>query len=258
MTRQLRVLDDPDGDIGATLGLIARARRSLAEARTLPDIRRVMEIASVTVDAAQRGARLAKAQHAAAEVVDAANQAANEAAAIRIEAQARAGELLRLMADRGERGQGGRPAKRSHAATVSGGPDQAEPDDAVPSLADLGVSKSESSRWQAVAAVPAATRQQYVDDTRAARGEVSTAELLKQTRPSVDHQAIAGDARKRMRDVHRLLVALPGYRPESLVAALDVSERRDLLRVVGQLTGWIEDVRRELAIHRVSEEGEQP
>jgi hypothetical protein len=134
----------------------------------------------------------------------------------------------------------------------------------------MGVTKSDSSRWQQVAGVPAEIRQEYVDETTAARREVSTAGLLRHaqrgtdpergqvpdraTRTSIDHLAIAAEARKRMRTVHRVLVALSGYRVESLVSALDQSERRDLLRAVGQLPAWIDDVKRELAIHRVSEE----
>src|SRR5262249_47806855 len=83
-----------DADPGATMALIAAARSRLAEAQTLPDIRRVIEAAGVAVDAAQRAAKLAQAQRMASEVVEAANAAANDAAAVRIEAQARAGELL--------------------------------------------------------------------------------------------------------------------------------------------------------------------
>jgi len=238
MTTDLHVLGSPDEEIGATLRLISQARRSLAEARALPDIRRVIEVASVAVDAAQRVARLAQAQHAAAEVVEAANQAANDAASVRIEAQARAGELLQELRERGERKVPGHGT--SQPAT---------------SLGDLGVSRSDSSRWQQVASVPADVRQQYVDETKVERGEVSTAGLLRHAQRAVDHPAIAAESRRRMRGVHHILVALPGYRPESLVAALDQGERRALLRAVGQLPAWIEDVRHELAVHRVSDEG---
>jgi hypothetical protein len=47
-------------------------------------------------------AQLAEAERRTAEIVEAANQAANDAAAVRIEAQAKAGELLREMGQRGE------------------------------------------------------------------------------------------------------------------------------------------------------------
>jgi hypothetical protein len=257
MSTELPVVRVPDdADTNATLSLISQARRSLAEARTLPDIRRVMEAASVAADAAARAAKLAEAQQAAAEVVDAANEAANDAAAVRIEAQARAGELLRQMAEQGERTRPGDTDGRRLRPS--------------PNLSQLGVTKSDSSRWQQVASVPGEVRQEYLDATRAARQEVSTAGLLRHAhgrgdgqrdrprggprRGSIDHPAIAAEARKRMRTVYRGLVDLPCHRPEALVAALDRTERRTLLRALGQLPAWIEDVRRELDVHRVGKE----
>jgi hypothetical protein len=234
------VVSHPDEhEARATLDLISQARRSLNEARTLPDIRRVMEAASVAADAAQRAAKLAEARHAAAQVVDAANEAANDAAAVRIEAQAKAGELLGAMADRGERASG-RPSKVSAPSTLS----------------DLGVSRDESSLWQQVAAVPEPVRGEYVEAASAVRREVSTAGLLKhaQARSSADRPAIAAAARKRMRSVYRGVIELPGYRPEALVSALEPTERRSLLRALDRLPAWIEDVTKELAIHRVSKE----
>jgi ParB-like nuclease domain len=47
------------------------------------------------------------------------------------------------------------------------------------SLTSLGISKSESSRWQQVADVPADTRQQYVEETTTASREVSTDGLMR-------------------------------------------------------------------------------
>jgi hypothetical protein len=240
-----------DDEVLATLDLIATARRSLAEAQTLPDIRRVIEAATVAADAGKRAARLAEAERRAAAVVQAASAAANDAAAVRIEAQAKAGELLGRMSESGERhAQRGDHVSESQAATRS--------------LSDLGVSKSDSFRWQQVAAVPPAVRQEYVDATTAALGEVSTAGLLRHASAgprsgepaglgSIDHPRIAAEARRRMRAVYRGVIELPGYRPEALVSALDQAEKRSLLRALGQLRAWIEDVTSELAIHHVKE-----
>ncbi len=72
-------------------------------------------------------------------------------AAVRIEAQAKAGELLQEMAERGERARaGGAHGRRQRPST---------------SLGDLGVTKSESSRWQQVASVPGEVRTEYVEET---------------------------------------------------------------------------------------------
>lgn len=238
---------EPDADVKTTAALIATARRSLAEARTLPDIRRVMEAASVAEDAGRRAAKLAEAQRIAADVVEAANQAANDAAAVRLEAQAKAGELLREMRDSGQRANRGRRDQMSQAATFD----------------DLGVSRSDSSRWQQVAAVPAERRAEYVEETKAAGGEVSTAGLLRHAaaashpptaRRSIDHVAIGAEARKNALKVYRDLLTLAGFRPESLVSALDDRQKRYLLRTLDPIAAWLEDVRRELAVYRVTRE----
>jgi hypothetical protein len=111
-------------------------------------------------------------------------------------------------------------------------------------------------------------QQEYVSTTAAAKQEVNTAGLLRHahgrrdvesdpaqrqaTRSSIDYPAIAAEARKRMRAVFRGLSDLPGYRPEALVSALDHGERKLLLQLaVDQVPAWLEDVKRELAIHRV-------
>src|SRR5262249_28074179 len=132
----------PEADVTASVALIAVASQRLAEARGLSDVRLVIEAAGVAVDAAPRAAKRAQGHRMAVEVVEAANQAANDAAAVRIEAQARAGELLTEMRERGERERRGGDRAKSQAVT----------------LLDLGVSRMEASRWHQVAAVPAEQR----------------------------------------------------------------------------------------------------
>ncbi len=119
-----------------------------------------MEAASVAADTGRRAAKLARAQELTAGVVRDTEAAANDAAAVRIEAQAKAGELVRQMAERGERDRGDDRRSGSHRATVN--------------LDSLGVTKSEASRWQEVAAVPADTRQAYLEETKAAGAEITT------------------------------------------------------------------------------------
>jgi hypothetical protein len=61
----------------------------------------------------------------------------------RLRAERKAGEIVKQMAQSGERPSGGRPEKQSHDATAS-----------EPTLATLGVSKTQSSRWQVLADIP--------------------------------------------------------------------------------------------------------
>jgi hypothetical protein len=183
----------------STADLITNARHALAEAKTLPDIRRVIEAASVAADAGRRAAKLAEAQGLAADVVRDAEAAANDAAAVRIEAQAKAGELLRAMAKRGERSSG-----RTYLESQRATPAQ--------KLEDLGVSKSESSRWQQVAAVPADTREAYVEDTKEAGGEVTTSGLLRHAEQSQMDKDVAAAITR-----YPFLDGVPGLSSERLL-----------------------------------------
>jgi hypothetical protein len=227
--------------MAATIALVSDGWRSLGEARGLPEIRRVLEAAAVAEEAARRVARLAEAEPNAAAIVAAAVEAANDAAALRIEAQARAGDLLRQMASSGERDAGGQGRIASRPAIQ---------------LADLGITLSQSSRWQQVSAIPAETRRSYVEETKAAGGEVTTAGLLRhaaQARPSakgIDHAAIHAMAQRQIRQVHRGLTRLHTYRPDALVAALKPKERDELTESLPRLRAWVADVEAQLAAHR--------
>jgi hypothetical protein len=99
-----------------------------------------------------------------------AREAALDAAEIRLRAERRVGELLREQV----RHQGGRPLetpppeeKRSQRATVSGG--------CLPE----GVSKSQSSRWQAVAGLPEEHFERVIRQGRKA-GELTTAAAVRE------------------------------------------------------------------------------
>jgi len=58
-----RRVDRPETGGRSTLALISDARHALAEARTLPDIRKVMEAAAVASDAGRRAATLVRIVH---------------------------------------------------------------------------------------------------------------------------------------------------------------------------------------------------
>jgi hypothetical protein len=143
---------------GSDLARLSEAAIMLAEARTLPDIRKVHNLAQRAQDYA-KAARLGL-------------DAQNSAAAIRLEAEAKAGELLRQMRETGERARRGldlQPANQeSQPAT----------------LADLGVTPDESSRWQQVAQIPADERRAYVEAAQQRETEVTRAGLLRFAHPA--------------------------------------------------------------------------
>ncbi len=88
---------------------------------------------------------------------------------IKVRAERRAGELLAEMEKaRGVRMNGGN----------TGGPTMLPPVNA-PKLADLGISKNESSRWKKLAAVPEDKFEQAVSAAKEIAGEVTTAAMLR-------------------------------------------------------------------------------
>jgi hypothetical protein len=248
---ELRIVESGQTDAGlATLELISQARQALAEARTLPDIRRVIEAASVAKDASQRAARLYNAERRAVEVVEAATAAANDAATIRIEAQAKAGELLAQMRESGERAKGGEAGRRESQPVT---------------LGELGIGRMESSRWQQVAAVPPDVRAEYVEETRAAKGEVSTDGLLKHIKsraaqPTGEPAQAPEEAeppldgrQKLVHELQRALEALTTY-PPGLAASLAGDEHARFYQATRRAAWWLAHLTAE--VRRTTPRGE--
>src|SRR5216683_4533444 len=132
------------------LARLETARRLLAEVRSVNDAKAIHDFA----EAARIYARQARLGL----------EAQNDAAEIRLRAERKLGELLATM----DKHPGGN-VNRSHAATGwSGQPTR---------LHDLGISKSQSSRWQAIAAVPDHVFDQHLADVREQGRRDGTTEL---------------------------------------------------------------------------------
>ena len=89
------------------------------------------------------------------------SEAMNKCAAIKIRAERRAGEMLKDI----EKNKGGRPSEnRSHDAT---------------SLSDLGLTKSDSSRWQRLANIPENRFDDFIEMVLERTKELTSAEALR-------------------------------------------------------------------------------
>jgi len=132
--------------------LLAEAVRLLAEARDLPEVKQAMDYAWLLRQCARK-ARLGL-------------EAQNAAAAIHVEAQAKAGNLLREMAENGARHPQGRTSEVA-AGNFTGS-----------TLAELGIKRTDAYRWEQIAAVPAEVRADYVKVAGERNAEVSRAGLL--------------------------------------------------------------------------------
>jgi hypothetical protein len=129
---------------GSALAQIAEGWRALAEAESVGELAPIISGAELLREYAKRAGLGLRAQ--------------NEAAKLKIEAQAKAGEMLTT----GPK-QGPGEYQRCDDPTVA------------PSLADQGVTKEQSRYWRKVAAVPPEIRQRYYAmverNARAAEGD---------------------------------------------------------------------------------------
>jgi N6-adenosine-specific RNA methylase IME4 len=112
--------------MSAALTRYDKARKALSEAHSVDEVKEIMDQGAAVAEYARRAKDL---------------EMIAWATAIQQDAARKAGELLRVMKERGERDTG-------H------GDRRAESQAAIPKLADLGVSATQSSRWQKLAALP--------------------------------------------------------------------------------------------------------
>ena len=139
---------------------LAVARQALADAETLPDVTRLADQAQAMRVLARKSALGREAQ--------------NEWAAYRLDAERKAGTLLRELAEGGGLAKGHR-----YGAGADG------PSAPAPTLVELGIAptpeaaQQRSSRWQALAAIPEAAYERYKAEARANEEEITQAAALR-------------------------------------------------------------------------------
>lgn len=143
------------------LAKLSQATTALAEARTLEEVTHIRDIA----EAARTYAKAAQLGL----------DAQNHAAEIKLRAERKAGELLKQAKETGEiRGKGGNGSNHHE--------QKSQPVTFVPKLADLGISKMQSSRYQAVASLPQEKFEQHIVETKEAGKELTTADVLREAK----------------------------------------------------------------------------
>jgi hypothetical protein len=148
------------------------ARRALAEACRIDEVKDIRDKAKAMQVYAQQAKDRDLIEHATE---------------MRMRAEIRAGELLREMAERKERHDG----KNLNGKTVLGSP-RATPEGA-PKLSDLGVTKTQSSRWQRLAALSPERQEEKIETAK--RKAEAAVEPQKPKRKPVSNDNIGGRLR---------------------------------------------------------------
>jgi phage N-6-adenine-methyltransferase len=132
----------------------SEARKALALASTMDEVKEMRDRAEMLRAYAKQAGESLEMQNMCAE--------------IKLRAERRAGELLKeLEKNKGAMGSGSNQYQvRSH-------------DDTAPKLEAIGINKSQSSRWQAIAEVPEPKFESYIEVKKALEEEITTAGMLR-------------------------------------------------------------------------------
>ena len=156
-------------------------------------------------------------------------EAERQAIEIRIRAERKTGELLKLAKQAGQRETGGRPKKRSGDRTVFSA-----------TLSDIGISKNQSSQWQELAEIPKAEFERVLAIPGA---KPSTESLIMSRRavispmpPTPPHDALW--VWGRLRDFER--EAILSKSAHDIFQSMPEHMREDALRLGPVLRDWLE------------------
>jgi ribosomal protein L12E/L44/L45/RPP1/RPP2 len=209
------------------LAQINQARRFLEQAKDLTDIKAVKDMA----EAARLYARARKLGL----------EAENAAAEIKVRADHKLGETLRMTPKQ----QPGDYRKRSSVTTVS----------IPPTLAEIGITRDESSSAQAVAALTETELEHVIAETKEAGRPITTAAVAREGRKKQRERTEAmletlpdpGDAHRRAKIKRAYSTAVLGVMQgfmtldaEASVDVLDGGARADLRRFIGSLRACLD------------------
>jgi hypothetical protein len=141
---------------------LATARKALAEAETLPEIKTLIDKADVLRHAAKRAKLSLEAQ--------------NDWAEYKLDAERTAGQMIKAMEPkRGPRPDNSSSTSRNNSSSTSR-------NSAPPRLSDLGISHNQSSTWQQLADLPDEEFDAYKAEARSAKKEITTAGAVKKAK----------------------------------------------------------------------------
>ena len=194
------------------LAQLERAHIMLAEASTLDEVKGLR-------DQAQALAAYSKAAELGLTMQ-------NECAELKLRAERKAGEMLRAMPKHG----GGRPSEnRLH--------------DVTSSLADVGVTKIQSHRWQQVAAVPEPEFERHLAEAKESKAELTTSGVLAKGK-----QLKAESELQKAIEHYPFLADVPDTPESQIIAtatALDAYEGVEFEQRMESARKWVEMKRRE-------------
>lgn len=223
---EIAVPEAPSGP----LAQIEPLKQELAKAvktKDLPRLQRVIGAATIAAAAQRRVVKLASGEGQPMEVVQAANEAANEAATVRLEAQAEAGRILQAMKGRGELSPGRQPDPEKPDPR-SGSPRQTIPDLLGGNAAGAYQKAAEMAR---VAEVPDNVRAEYVDEVKDKGGEITTAGLLRfaktsEPKPEPEEPTVDTELASMYNQVMRAMYAITVNPNAEIMAAWAIDNKR--------------------------------
>lgn len=148
------------------------ARSALAEAHRIDEVKSIRDKAEAMAAYARQAKDTELIQYATE---------------IKVRAERKCGEMLRESAERGERATPKTSQRRDLVESC---------DEVTPTLADLGITRDESSRYQKLANMPDDHFETAIDTAKATAGEVTTAFMLREAKRRGTQRKITATAKR--------------------------------------------------------------